>query len=370
MDTTTTTEAVAGWLKEAGFEPAAGRNAEANLILHRRGQAGRLCVAIQSLRDTRLEDLVGRLAIAVLRSKKACARKGDVPAAIVHLPRWSRKAEAEANGFMSKYAPDSAWGIASADGGGVLSWPGKGEIVRNQPAETANRVSRRRDAVDLFSDANRLMLKILLLCDTPPAFWGGPRGTVQNALELGRLAGVSSEAAYRLVRTLETESFLEAGARQLSIVRRDALIARWLDREKLTRPVIWHARWMYGKPKSAGEVFGNTAKSGYAVAGFNACELLGVLHATPPGLLEVHIAMSLNDALLSWRLEQVEPADAHIALRPARYRRSILGGRVQRNGVFVVDVLQAALDVAASPARGTEQAAYIIDNILGSGGGA
>lgn len=370
METKKTSEAVSGWLGSLGFEPDKAGAGDGALLLRAPGRRGRLCAVACSLRDARVDDLRGRLATAVLRSKKACTRKDDVPAAIAWLPRWSRRAETEAAEFMTKYAPDCAWGIGSADGGGVFSLPGRGEIGRRLPAGTARPIARRRDAVDLFSDANRLMLKILLLRDAPTELWGGPRGPAGNVLELGRLAGVSPEAAYRLVRTLETEGFMDAGRRPLVIVRREALISRWLDRERQTRPVFWHARWLYGRPKDPRDVFGGPAALSYAMAGFSACELLGVLHAAPPKLIDVHVSGALPAALETWKLERVEQRDADIVLRPTRHRRSVFGGPVEKRGLRVADALQAALDVVISDARGTEQAEFIVRHVLGPGGDA
>jgi hypothetical protein len=116
-----------------------------------------------------------------------------------------------------------------------------------------------------------------------------------------------------------------------------------------------------GKPA---DVFGKPTDLRYALAGFSACEALGVLHTTSPRVLDVHVTGGLAEVLRTWSLEQVDARDADLVLRPTRMTRSVFGGCVERDGVQVVDALQAALDVVGSPARGTEQAEYIVRHVL------
>ena len=63
-------------------------------------------------------------------------------------------------------------------------------------------------------------------------------------------------------------------------------------------------------------------------------------------------------------LEETQERDAHFILRLTE-SQAIYRGRVIVDGLSYVDVLQAALDVARHPARGEEQASYILDHVLG-----
>ena len=63
-------------------------------------------------------------------------------------------------------------------------------------------------------------------------------------------------------------------------------------------------------------------------------------------------------------LEETQERDAHFSLRVTN-SEAIYRGRVIMGGLAYVDVLQAALDVARHPARGEEQASYILDHVLG-----
>lgn len=104
-----------------------------------------------------------------------------------------------------------------------------------------------------------------------------------------------------------------------------------------------------------------------ALGGFDACRAHGVLHTKSIGA-EVHVRGSLQAACAAFDLEPCDDKGAHLTLLPTRRGESIFRGAVMRQSALpVVDILQAALDVAPHPARGFEQAEHIINDVLGLG---
>ncbi|MEZ5333606.1 MAG: hypothetical protein R2991_16585 [Thermoanaerobaculia bacterium] len=89
----------------------------------------------------------------------------------------------------------------------------------------------------------------------------------------------------------------------------------------------------------------------------------GVLHRSEAGLEELHVRGAVEPILEESDLERTEPHAAQAVLLLSRHPESVF-----RATAFapegVVDLWQAALDVASAPARGTEQARFIRDRIL------
>ena len=70
-------------------------------------------------------------------------------------------------------------------------------------------------------------------------------------------------------------------------------------------------RWIFGEPASLEQVFSRRhAPSDFAVCGFEACRLLGVLHA-PVMNREVYFVGDPDAALADWDLEACDDRDAH-----------------------------------------------------------
>jgi len=67
-------------------------------------------------------------------------------------------------------------------------------------------------AGNLFSDLNQWMLKVLLSEDIPESLLSAPRAHYENASQLAHAAGVSVMSAFRFVRQLSQDGFLERAA--------------------------------------------------------------------------------------------------------------------------------------------------------------
>jgi len=321
-----------------------------------------LILKVKHVRSASIDDLLGILAVAVLELQRSASNPPFVP--LLVFDRLGEKTKRAARTFMATYAPDCGWGLIDRSGAALLVVPALGIDV-DQPGERVARGWPRQRPGRLFSDLNQWMLKILLLGDAPPALWGGPRQRVGNPTELHRVARVSVEKAHQFVRAFESVGLVESTRLGLAVARKKTLMEMWFHEERSHSSLRLPVRWIFGEPASLEDVFSKKdSAERFAIGGFEACRMLGVLHA-PVMNRELYFFGDAESALAAWDLEPCDDRDAQFHLRKARSVQSILRGRVVQAGLPVVDVLQAALDVCDRAARGTEQSQYILDHVLG-----
>jgi hypothetical protein len=317
-------------------------------------------VEVKSLSTTRRDDLVGRLATAALQLRSAAAH-GEHQLAMLVVPRATSQAAEALREFATRYVPDVAWGLMDDHGSLFLEIPFWGVSLRTKGhARDAQSAPVVRPA--LFSDLHAWMLKVVLLADVAPTLWSGPRERVTTVEDLQRVSGVSRMTAYRFLQTLESEDFVKRSAGSFSLVRRTELVRRWFAYAQHTRLEIVHARSLY-QSSNLVESLSDERGMRWAVAGFAACRALGVLHASF-STSEVYVDDTAR-ALEAWELVGCDPRDSQVVLLRSPFGESIFRACVERATLRVVDVLQAALDVTRHPARGQEQAEYIVHEVLG-----
>jgi hypothetical protein len=147
--------------------------------------------------------------------------------------------------FALQNAPNVGVGII--DAGGFRSFIGHGlESLNAERSESPgiDLLAKRPSAANLFSDLNQWMLKILLSEEIPESMLSAPRGRYGNASQLAAAAGVSVMSAFRSVRQLSEEGFLEDKG-VLRLVRIEDLLERWLaanQRRAREIPVRWIIR--------------------------------------------------------------------------------------------------------------------------------
>lgn len=315
---------------------------------------------ITPVRSPSIDAVRGMLAMRVL----GLQRFGDNTVPLLLFKRLGAKVKRETRLFMSTYAPGCAWGLIDESGAAQIVVPALSVDI-DQSGQIETPAWPRQRPMRLFTDLNQWMLKILLLADAPSSLWGGPRQQVATPTELHRVAKVSLEKAHQFVRAFEQLGFFRPTRRGLNVVRRRELMEMWFHDERSHSSPRIPVRWIFGQPRSMQEVFlksGSTER--FAVCGFEACHLLGVLH-TPVAQREVYFLGDADSVLAAWDLEPCDGRDAHFFLQKARCAQSILRGRIFRADLPVVDVLQAALDTHHQEARGIEQAQYILDGVLG-----
>jgi hypothetical protein len=368
-------------------------------LLVRRGSY-RYAVELKVAGESRRDRLVPLLAAAILESQAAVRKlPGASPLAVVAAPRLPERVIGELLDYAERVASEVAVGVMDFDGRVEMRGAGlsnlRSDVLRSSPHKSPPAVS---PPVDLFSDANQWMLKVLLAPRLPDSLLRAPRSPIANGAELARIAGVSAPSAFRLVRQLSENGWLDKGPR-LNLVRVEELLRRWKaayirphheyrmrwllpgnpaeqllqalrqhssDRAALMKPSLDRYSQENPQPGSPASDGGASVKPmGRAcLALFSAAEALDLGHVrgAPQYLYMENVELDDLEHLGLSAARVGEPV--HVVVRRARWPRSIFNSAVDRNGVLVSDVLQVWLDVAEHPARGMEQAAHIWKRVL------
>jgi hypothetical protein len=324
----------------------------------------KFAVEVDSVIALRTADVLGRFAVAVLEARSREPRDGPLPFVAVILPRLGAKMVRAVHEFLSRNAPEISWALVDPLGGlhaNIVRPPLDVLVVERSAPRRPSAERRSASRSTPFSDLNRWMLKILLLRDAPSHRWSGFRGKVKNPTHLSRVAEVSVETAHQFVRTFAERDFIRTDAGDMKLVRKRELLEAWLAEERQASPVRSYVRTIDGGSFDLARLSHSTHVA--AVGGFEACRRHGVLH-TAPGIPMI-LAEGPPPALVGeWDLDYCSEREAQVSLVETRHKASVFRGVEKTDGVPVVDLLQAALDVAPMPGRGFEQAELIVEEIL------
>lgn len=284
------------------------------------------------------------------------------PLAVICLSHASSTLVEQIMGFSEKYAPEVAVGIVSLDG--VRRFRGPGLEGLNQEAEpiVRPRGASAPQAVNLFSDLNQWLLKVLLATDLPEGLLSAPRERYVSGAALANAADVSRMSASRFLQQLKSEGHLDDSG-YLTLVRKEELFRRW--RAANMRPVPEQP--MRALIPLVGNLLQPLVDSLHAdacLAVFAAAAELkfGHVSGVPPYIYVRKLPLP-NER--RWgMLTPARTGKPNVVLRQAQNPQSVFRGAVQRNGMLVSDVIQVWLDVAHHPSRGAEQAELIYQKIL------
>ena len=322
---------------------------------------GVVVIEVKCMGAVRIDDLEGRLAVGVLQLQKR-STPNAAPMVCVVVNRLGRRALQAAKRFMARHAPELAWGLVDRAGGVHLEIPSFDLVFDKAPAARVR--SGKRTNIHQFSDLNRWLLKVLLLGPDRSAHFGGPRllSKVRTPTELHRVASVSVEKAHRFVRTFEEAGFVRQTRRGLQVVDREVLLERWLGDERV-RPTPHVAMKSVFEPLSPKEIGEQLSGRGYALGGYYASAALSMLHSRRSALY-LHGRGSLVALRNELDLIECDWQEAQLVLVGPRNAESVTRAAAPHDGVIVVDEIQAALDVVNDPARGHEQASFVVERLL------
>jgi hypothetical protein len=303
--------------------------------------------------------------------------------AVVAAPRIPESLASEIFNFASKHAPDVAVGMLDLEGFRAFNDPDL-QIFNAERSSIYEEPSIRAEPADLFSDLNQWLLKVLLAKYIPEHLLNAPRANYRNASELASAADVSVMSAFRFLRQLEAEGFLDASRSVLKLVRLEQLLWRWQS-ANLKPPREFPLRWILKgqsadrlgsmlrsyrdnelRPSESSQIHpGEDIHSEVRIclALFSAANALGfgLVQGVPEYIYVERMNLNFAKQLgLSLRSE----GKVDVFARKPPVRRSVFRGAVIKDGVPVSDILQVWLDVAAHPARGSEQANEIKARIL------
>ncbi len=336
----------------------------------------RYIVEIKAASEGRPDRLVPLLSQAILQARAYAQASAEpvVPLAIVAAPAISPNGANSLKSFLAEFAPDASVGILDHQGFRYFVGPGL-ENLNAAPSRAARRQKLPSpESAYLFSDLSQWMLKILLAPLIPVDLLRAPRGEYRNASELAAAADVSVMSAFRLVRQLRQEGFLDKDEEALRLVRRKELLRRWQAahlRGVPELPLHWIIPVKKGHQLSAAlrtysvQPGQERKQAPRACLGlFGAAESLGFgfVHGVP----QYFYLESLDRDVLQRMGLSLEGAEQKpdVYVRVPAFRESVFRAAVVRDGVPVADILQVWLDVGSHPTRGEEQAEEIRHRVL------
>jgi hypothetical protein len=289
------------------------------------------------------------------------AHHGSVPLAVVAAPSISPHVANQVLNFAAKHSPEAAAGVIDFEG--LRRFRGRGFENLNADHASQHTVSRVKpsESMDLFSDLNQWMLKVLLAPELPENLLSAPRGRYAHASALAKAANVSVMSASRFLRHLKREGYLDPSAPYLHLVRRESLFRRWELSTSAQRVKELPVRFLLPTVNLERLLHRGSACLGLFAAA--ECLGFGFVHGVPR---HVYVKRLNAASLAEWK--NVVPAEPHevpnLIIRQPSAPSSVFRGLVSANGVPVSDVLQVWLDVSSHPARGQEQADMIRDRVL------
>lgn len=360
-----------GW--KAKRDPSIGDKV-ADLLISRGNL--RYIVELKVSSEGRRDRLVPLLSQAILQAR-AFAQTSPQPAAPLAVVAAPVIAPSAANGlmnFVAEVAPDVAAGVIDREGLRLFVGPGLEKLNAHPPSRARRQQHVLPESAYLFSDLNQWMLKVLLAPLLSEEFLNAPRGSYRNASELAAAAEVSVMSAFRFVRQLRQEEFLDEDNEFLRLVRKEELMRRWQAAQLRSAPEL-PLRWIV--PVKNERRLPNALHAYHLHPGvkrqpapraclglFAAAELLGCgfVHGVPP----FFYLESLDRGVLTRMELSPEGAERRpdVYVRVPVFRESVFRAAVVRDSVPVADLLQVWLDVSSHPARGEEQADEIRRRVL------
>jgi hypothetical protein len=246
------------------------------------------------------------------------------------------------------------------------------------PNRTAAAVSARREP--LRSDVTMTLLKALLARAAASkryrGWWGGRLDAIQSVAGLAAELGCSASALYAVIGALRDREWVAVrhGAPP-TIMDIPGVVTWWLDTQKHTQHHQVPVQPLYSTTPFATHAAildflaqAPTVTATWAVSGWWACALHEAMALTEASHKPVSVAIAgpITTVLRAWNLRPVGPGHqtgSCLLLESAALPKSTFCGMTTIGDLPVVDLWQAALDVASDPHRGIEQAEAIANEL-------
>lgn len=335
----------------------------ADLIIRRGKQ--QFVVEIKALSESRPDRVLPMLSMAILQAQVAAEEFINArPLAIVYVPEASPVLAKHVDSFAQRFSQGVPVGLISGRGEQYFSGGTFQELNRLPEESRRSATARPQQAINLFSDLNQWMLKLLLAWELPEGLLNAPKKQFRNGSDLAEAAQVSAMSASRFLQQLRSEGYLSDSSPHLTLVRREELFHRWDAaamrscpempcRFLLRAPVPQQIRGLLGRHPE------DTCLGLFAAAD----ELhIGHVSGVPP---YVYVRKLPQVGASDWSGLMAHPVERpDLILRQAPFPQSTFRGAIDRNGLMVTDIIQTWLDVRHHPARGAEQATLIYEKFL------
>ncbi len=319
---------------------------------------------VKRVSEGRSDRLVPLVAQAVLEARHhSAAIPGARPLVVVVGKTIPPRVAEAVKEFTRKYADGVAIGLLDADG--LREFEGLGLEAVNRRPSRIRRPHVETKPVDLFSDLNQWLLKVLLAADlASPDLLNAPLGRYRNATELARAARVSVMTAFRFIEQLRSQGHLHESSSFIRLVRLDELLERWRSASRL--PMVFvRAKWLFGRERLVEmRRISHSFQGDICARMYAAADVLGygIVRGVPADFYVRVMPDDLGSTLGLVRATGRE-GDVSLAIPPAR--ESVFRGATEVDGICATDVLQVWLDVSFDPSRGREQADHLYRKVIG-----
>jgi hypothetical protein len=322
-------------------------------------------VEVKRSSEGRTDRLVPLMAQAILEARSYAKSLSNVePLAIVAAPHIPPRVAHQLREFASAHAPEVAVGII--DSRGFRDFSGDMDSLNERALPPApHEPALGPKVVDLFSDLNQWLIKVLLapylnnaeLLNVQPSHY-------TNYSELAQAARVSGMTAFRFLRQLRLEGFLHESSSVIRLVRLDDLFHRWQSVAAVPTSEIG-VRWLLPgdgrvQIERAMKSLGNEVCLGLFAAA-DALRL-GIVRGVATHIYVKNQPMAAISKM--HLIKAPQPSAAQVIVKIPSAPESVLRGAVSIGGIRSSDVLQVWLDVHDQPSRGREQAEVIRKKVI------
>lgn len=329
---------------------------------------GRTFAAVVHFGNGRIDRLVPRLALSILEAQnyaKDIALEAE-PMAVVLLDTLSRPVVETTNEVVDQLAPECSVTIIGLDGSVSIDVPGY-DFNKISDEKGRRATTSSHSTVNLFSDANQWMLKMLFAELLPEDLINAPRIRYLSGRQLGDVAGVSHVSSNKFLALLKKEGFLDTSADHLRLMNHKQLLLRWREAANNSKHEV-PARFMFpAAAASAMDKLLMKLQGDVCLGLFAAADMLKIGHVsgvTPYLYVPKLMQVALGSGAWSGVVPTLVGERTDLYIRQAPFPTSIFKAMVVRDNRACTDVIQTWLDVSYHPARGQEQANLIYDQFL------
>ncbi len=312
-------------------------------------------------RSDRFRDLIGHSILRFRALSEKESRDSQLMLAIF-LERYSPRAVVDLSEYSDQFLDGALnWIIVSPDGRAVMRLFGvdieyEMEDKLAPPAEAKAEPSR----YSLFSERNQWLFKCLLLPGVSSSYWGGPSDKARSVVDLAEKSGIPQPAVSVFLQQAEAAGYVKRDGRSFRVLRHRELLEEWSFAARFNPPESMNVRPIFGQSfeEWSREHPAHQNEPSYVAGSHLACLIMGLGRSNNPEKL-LYVQDQFDEVME--RLDLVpDPSESPWAklVRP-KYPELIFRGAVWRENIWIVDILQAYLDVRLSPARGMEQAEVI-----------
>lgn len=331
-------------------------------------------VEIKALSEGRTDRVIPLLSQAILQAQAYTGYDDHAtPMAVVYVERGSMSLYQKVLDFVERFAPGVTVGVLSGEGLGFLKMRNSDRLVIDDRDEFIERSRTNLDKnaasvnVNLFSDLNQWLLKVLLAPEIQEDLLNAPRARYRNGAELASAAKVSVMSVSRFLQQLRHDKFLSPTSPYITLVQREELFAKWrsvMHRRPTEIPMRFllrsnaHSQLLKLVNNQNGEV---------CIGLFAAADAMHIGHVNgvPPHVIVPKLPTIGAKKNGPWGM--VAPSSdgsPDFILRQTLTPQSTLRGAVRMGDSVYTDIIQTWLDVSHHPSRGQEQAHLIYRKIL------